>query len=560
MRTTLYFLFLLVLVVSCEKDSLLPTQENEENAPIINSDVSSYDPNEIPQQQNPQENLLANGGFENNDSAWVLCGASTILSSSVAKEGERFLELSSQGSCELDNRSFGELHGNAYHPLNIESTPQEIHVSFYIKSSEPLTLLSDPVNVLLLGNTDLYEWSGALSVPFLNIHGDVIGTEWTQINLSLKKSDIETYLGNVTPKWLYIDIASTYSDLENITIAIDDVKVTYTKEVTVPEPMPQNLLNYSGDDRILFVNLDKNVVATMKPNGSNLIDYDNISTEIISSVPFWYDDQTILLGRKVFKPLPNTDASVIASSETQLYKINLDNGDETLLFETLGNPGRYEFEGSVNNLNALDVEVKRVDWDAARKRGALTVCAQNRSFGFVSDDYCLIYIIDEEGNLLNSETEGFNAVWSSSGKMAYVLHGTIYLADVTGSTVNSNVLYQSNSDLNDVVNWSPNGNKLVFMERGGDTVNTGNGSVYASSIKTLDISTGEIKELVLVNHGTAYPNVSWSQDGNYIIYSLFIPNKDNPNLGNNQIWWVEISSGKTGPITNTINAYSGNFK
>ncbi|MBM1105600.1 PD40 domain-containing protein [Aurantibacter crassamenti] len=556
----LIFLLLTFLTTGCQKDSPIsePHKPNEGgSANIPTSDISSYDPDQLPEKAAIIENLLANGSFEENDNTWILCGSSTIIESTEARDGANYLELSSQNKCDLDNRSFGTLYANAYHPLNIDSIPDKIHVSFYVKASTPLTLLNNPLGVSLLGNTLIYDGFESKSVQFLNTHGDIIGTDWTLIKLSLDKNEIEAYLGKLPPKWLYFDVSSTYYDLENITLSIDKIKVSYEKEVTQPEPMPSNLLNYPGNDEILFINSDTQVASTMKLNGSNLVNYDNISTEVISSIPYWFDDKQITLGKTVFNPLPNTDSQIIPNSQTELYRINLATGDETLLFETLGSPGRFEFDGSIYNQDALDLEVKRVAWDAYRKRGALTVCGNNRSLSNVSDDYCVIYIIDENGKVLSSDTEGFNAAWSSTGKLSYVNGSYLKVADVSNDgTIHSNIVYESNSDLFDVVDWSPDGNSLVFMERGGDFV----GSTYAKAIKTINITTGKIKELVLVDHGSAYPNVSWSNDGNYIIYSLFIPSKADSNLGNNQIWWVEIATSKTGPITTNINAFGGTFR
>ena len=559
MKCIFSYLVLGLFLIGCQKDSpLLETQNQPRDgeSDIPTSDVSSYDPDQLPQKEAPKENLLQNGSFEDNDGMWTLCGTSTIVSSNEARDGENYLELNSQGNCELDKRAFGQLYGNAYHPLNINTIPDQIHVSFYIKSSIQLELLNNPLTVSLLGNTSLYEGFDGRSVQFLNTHGDIIGTDWTLIKLSLDKNEMTDYLGALPPKWLYFEIASTYYDLENISISIDKVKVTYEKEVTQPEPMPESLLNYAGNDQILFVNSDKQIASTMKPNGSNLVNYDHISTEVISSIPYWYDDKQVTVGKKIFNPLPNTDAQVIPNSQTELYAIDLTTGNETLLFETLGNPGRYEFDGSVNNLDALDLEVRRVAWDPQRKRGALTVCGNNRNLGYVSDDYCLIYIIDDNGNVLSSDTEGFNASWSPTGRLAFVNGTNLNVADVTAGSINANTVYKSTSDLFDVVDWSPNGNSLVFMERGGDFV----GSAYAKAIKTINLATGQINELVLVDHGAAYPNVSWSKDGNFVIYSLFIPSKSDPNLGKNQIWWVEVATGKTGPITNTLNAFGGTFR
>jgi len=566
MRIPLSYLLLSLLILGCQKDSPLPNTQGPNAAGeggIPSSDVSSYDPNSLPQKEEPKENLLTNGSFE--DDGWILCGTSDIKTSSEARDGSNYLEISGQGTCDQYTSGFGELYGNAYYPLNITSIPEIIYVSFYIKASKQLDVTNDPFEIKLLGNQNIYGTFESRSVSFLNIHSDIIGEDWTLIKLSLTKQEIEDYLGNLVPKWLYIQMFSAYGIANDIVLSVDKIRVTYEKEITQPEPMPASLLNYTGDDQILLTNSDKQVAATMKPNGNNFVNYENISTETLTSVPYWYDDDKITIGRLVVDPPINTDATVLPASGTELYRYGLNSNNEYLLFETAGFPGRYEFDGSANNLEALNLTIRRVAWDPQQKRGAISVCGQNYTFGFVSDDYCQIYIIDDKGNVLNDEskgfeaTEGFNASWSPSGKLAYVFNGSIYVADVSGNTVSSSIVLESGG-INDVVDWSPDGNSLVFMERGGDVIETNSGSEWAYAVKTLDLTTRKVTELVLIDHGKAYPNVSWSKDGNYIIYSLFIPSKADLSLGNNQIWWVEVATGKTGPITNTINAFGGTFR
>lgn len=104
------------------------------------------------------------------------------------------------------------------------------------------------------------------------------------------------------------------------------------------------------------------------------------------------------------------------------------------------------------------------------------------------------------------------------------------------------------------MDWSPDETQLVFAKTGaGSTVVNGEiASIY--SIKTLDIATGEEKTLLQVDHGSLIGNLSWSPDGDFIVYSL------NVDGGNAQIWWLEVATGKTGPITNTINGYGATWR
>ena len=71
------------------------------------------------------------------------------------------------------------------------------------------------------------------------------------------------------------------------------------------------------------------------------------------------------------------------------------------------------------------------------------------------------------------------------------------------------------------------------------------------TISILDLNTNIVRLILNIDHGKLSTNLSWSPDGNFIIYSLVTPKNKN------EIWWLEIATGKTGPLTNTIEGYSG---
>ena len=120
------------------------------------------------------------------------------------------------------------------------------------------------------------------------------------------------------------------------------------------------------------------------------------------------------------------------------------------------------------------------------------------------------------------------------------------------------IVYE-NGKINDVVEWSSDGNSVVFMEQGGATLDWGWAGGYAQSITSLNLSTGRAKELLLADHGQVYPNVSWSNDGNFIIYSIKLPT-DRVDWVDIQVWWLEVATGKTGPITNTLDVFGATYR
>ena len=89
-----------------------------------------------------------------------------------------------------------------------------------------------------------------------------------------------------------------------------------------------------------------------------------------------------------------------------------------------------------------------------------------------------------------------------------------------------------------------------LIETGGKFIDFNGSQIYANGIKVLDLNTGKKREITLVDFGEIDPMLSWSNDGRYIFYSVRLLS------GQKQIWWSEVATGATGPITNTINAFA----
>ncbi|WP_298473912.1 hypothetical protein [uncultured Maribacter sp.] len=537
--------FVLGLLISCQKDSENKNIDESGELPISNA--SGYDKSLIPEKQPLSENLLLNGSFEEDNSLWVTCGTTEILDSNEAYDGNTILELESDGTCENYNSLVGTLNGNAYYPLEFQTIPDNVYISFYVKSSVPINLNFENIfNFSLMGNEDIYNYFGKRNATFVNIYENAIGQDWTKIKMSLDKETIENAMQGETPKWLLLEMATYYE----IKLSFDDIRITLEEDTIQADVMPTGITK----EQILVTNLDKNIPATLNLDGSNFVNYTDISTENITSIPFWYDNSSITIAEKTFNPLPSPDPTVIPASQSELYKYDLKSGDKEFIYETLGNPGKYVGFQNASNSDALDVEVKRCFWNKDRNQGALTVCANNRGNVYVSDDVCFIYIIDSDGNRIGEGFNGFNAVWSSTGRLAYVYKNVMYVSDISGTTITHDEVHRSYAGIRDVVDWSPDGSKLVFLENGGASVYINETSDWATNVVVLDLNTNKTSNIALLDHGFVYPNISWSKDGKYMVYSLRLKNNKI------QVWWLEVATGKTGPVTNTFNAYGANFK
>ncbi len=253
-----------------------------------------------------------------------------------------------------------------------------------------------------------------------------------------------------------------------------------------------------------------------------------------------------------------SDPSIQPGGGTNVIKYNLANGNEELVYRTIGEPGKFLFQDALENQAAFDFEVRRMAWDTERNRGVLCACGRDRSpqFELNSDDLCKLFIIDATTNeIINDEVNGFAPEWSTSGKLAYYYADKIYTATLTGGgQLNPTVVYEGPALLQ-AVDWSPDETQLVIAEQGsGSAVINGEiENIY--TIKLLDVATGQAENLLRVDHGSMVANLSWSPNGAFIIYSL---NLDGG--GGAQIWWLEVATGKTGPITNTINGYAASWR
>lgn len=137
--------------------------------------------------------------------------------------------------------------------------------------------------------------------------------------------------------------------------------------------------------------------------------------------------------------------------------------------------------------------------------------------------------------------------------VAYYSHEGIHVAQVNGSSVQSELVYPGRFTLLNIADWSPDGRQLVVAQQDGGTTLLEGEIEYIYTIKVMDLASREVRVLLPVDHGKLLTDLSWSADGKYIFYTLLVSG------GTSQIWWLDVNNGTTGPITNTINAGYANW-
>ncbi len=542
--------------ISCGSDDMGSINDGPPLGEFPETGVSGYNTDDLPSKETPLPNLLNDSGFENNE--WFLCGDAAFVESPSAHSGNQMATLGNNAICEQASVPFfSTRNAILIKPLEVEELPALLTVSFWIKADTSLP--DGALTVYLTNGQDRFLASlagGDRLVSYFD--AQKIGSEWLQIKLYYENDGDSIFISNSPPFSLAFELEVENGYTQPIRFYIDDVKVSAADETfTQPEPLPEGLLNYAGDSRILFFDNGDNTIASMEPNGQNVVAHDLISREFLNSIPQWYDKNNATASQKMFYPENPGDLEIVPASGTDLVLYDVLGNTSETIYQTIGDPGRFSFNGSEDNKEAIDIEVRRTNWDLARNRGALSICGRARTPSFVSDDLCTITILDtNDFSILNEELRGFNAVWSSQGQLAYYNDNGIYTATISGTTATSSLVYQGtgSNSIKQEVDWSPDGNSLVFAETIGGVTLVDGSLQNMFTISIIDIQNNTATPLLNVDQGRLGTNLSWSPDGNYILYTVYSSNTQS------KLWWLEVATGKTGPLTTSLNAASGYWR
>ena len=483
-------------------------------------------------------NLLSEGTFDSatadGTTDWSFCGAS------IENETERgnYLRLDGNSICrEAQGFELFDNNSVVYHPVNLQNLPETVYLTFLARTSAPIELFGSPLDIYLSASADGLDVLFLPAIRLSTATFNSLSNGWSRVKLQLSKSEIEAELGDLSPGWIYFDMQNSAYQID-----IDDVHISQDEyRITQASPMPDALMG-NTDDHLLFMNLDAQHIGSSLPNGKQYVEYP-IRTESLRMAPKWFDQNTFTYGEIVFYPAVSTDPLVLPAEGTDLWFYDIDRDQRSLLYQSIGSPGFFGAE----TLDALDVTVRNGAWDTQMDRGAFAVCGRNRAV-FVSDDVCSIYIMDSSGNVLNNDTAGYNPVWSSTGRLAFVSGNDVRIADVlTTGVISSEVVFFGVSP--SAVAWSPGGDQLAILSQGAGEIFVNDELRFIDTIKILDLPSGILSEVALIDHGVAYPTMGWTKDGKFIVYSVLLADSLK-----SQLWWLDIATGGTGPITNTINA------
>lgn len=540
-----------MVLMSCGGDSTDTQPSNASNNTVVGSDpassggdafpattASAHNVSQVPQRVSPPANLIDNGGFESNNGTWDLCGTGQIINAPAdAGMGDRYLQLDATALCDRFGQSIlQESHGWAFHPINLSSVPEVLHVSLLARSSAPIELFEDPFAVRLMASNDRTDFFLRREAKFLNSVNTAVDDTWTRVKLSITREDIQTKLGDLVPQWLIIEAVGPGNDT---VIGIDDIRLTTQPDLMQPDPLPASLTQKAAANRLIAYDLDRSRLVTMLGDGSSLHRY-NVPTQNVVSYPTFAGNSSILFADRRFDPLGSSDPSVIPGAGSDIIWSNLPD-TRTVISTQPGTAGVFAFAGSPGNRDAIDITVRSIAWDRANDRGINAVCAQNRSAAFVSDSVCLLQLMDRNGNTTLTDIEASSIAFSPDGsQIAFVATNAkqIFTGSLNGQTINARVTYESRSRLNSHVSFSPDGRSLLFSSASAASIYiTEDNTLYPSVLKSLNLSNGKTTPLLLTDHGELSPNYTYSSDGSFIYYTIELAN------GSVQIWWLEVATG-----------------
>jgi hypothetical protein len=385
---------------------------------------------------------------------------------------------------------------------------------------------------------------------FLNSVDNAIDSSWTRVKLSISRESIQEQIGDMVPRWLIVEAISP-GPLD--VIGIDDIRLTTRPEVAQPSALPAALSEQADRNRLIMLDTSANRLVSMRGDGSSLSRYDSINTENLVAYPVFAGQDGVLLADRRFDPLVSTDPAVVAGAGTNISRALFPQAAQTLLSEQPGTPGYYLFDGYVGNREAVDITVKSMAWDTANNRGVNAVCAQNRTFGFVSDDVCLLQLMDAQGAYNLTDIDGSSVAFSPDGsRIAFIETAgkRIFLGTLDGQTINAQVTYVSRATLRNHLTFSPDGQKLLIAAQSAASILQPDGTNrFPSVIKQLTLANGEVESLLLADHGELYGNFVYSHDGSYVYYSLSVGQDRGA-----QVWWLDPATGQTGPLVTEFNA------
>lgn len=249
---------------------------------------------------------------------------------------------------------------------------------------------------------------------------------------------------------------------------------------------------------------------------------------------------------------PST-GEIIPGSSIEINEYNL-NGDPKPLkqvFLLYGQPGIHSSYNASDDRLAFIFEYHASKYIPSKDRVLHSYCGANIDYRqkIIGQPACLTKVKTISGKKINGKDhvfiKGTSASISKNGMIAHHQNGSLYFSDINGQPLSS---FGATIDMSDLA-WSNNSNTLAIIYRStGGIIDSNN---YFDRLVLLNVNEkGRVTKLsssVLDQYVVEGSSIAWSPDDQYIFFTKqLIHNYER------QIWWLNVKTGDTGPVTTDL--------